>query len=91
MNERRCVVIADGYYEWNEKKEPFKFSSKKPLLLAAMYTDTDEVFVLTRDSFGEYAKVHHRMPVLLEEDEIDLWIDPKVGFYDIIDKKILNQ
>ena len=31
------------------------------------------------------------MPVLLEDDEIDLWIDPKVAFYDIIDKKILNQ
>ena len=67
-----------------------------------MYTKEDEVFVLTRDSFGEFAKVHHRMPVLLEENEIDLWIDTKKYFniyiyfflsifHDIIDKKILNQ
>ena len=48
--------------------------------MAAMYTKEDEVFVLTRDSFGEFAKVHHRMPVLLEENEIDLWIDTKKYF-----------
>ncbi|CAD8134458.1 unnamed protein product [Paramecium pentaurelia] len=90
LDKKRCVIIADGYYEWNKKKEPFKFSTNKPLYLAAMYTDDDEIFVLTRDAFGEYAKVHDRMPVLLEDDEIDLWINPKIGFFDIIDKKILN-
>lgn len=78
LNEKRCVILADGYYEWNTKKEPFKFSTNKPLFIAAMYTTNNEIFVLTRDSFGDLAKVHHRMPVLLEEDEIDLWIDPKV-------------
>jgi putative SOS response-associated peptidase YedK len=45
--------------------------------MAAMYTENDEVFVLTRDAFGDYAKVHDRMPVLLEEDEVDMWINCK--------------
>lgn len=39
LENKRCVIIADGYYEWNKKKEPFKFSTNKPLYLAAMYTD----------------------------------------------------
>jgi putative SOS response-associated peptidase YedK len=59
--------------------------------MAAMYTDNNEVFVLTRDAFGDYEKVHHRMPVLLEEDEVDLWINTKNSFHEIIDRKILNQ
>lgn len=59
-------------------------------MVAALYTDHDEVFILTRDAFGDYEKVHTRMPVLLEEDEIDLWINIKNNFGDIIDKKILN-
>lgn len=58
--------------------------------MAALFTDNDEVFVLTRDSFGEYEKVHDRMPVLLEDDEIDLWINMNNKFGDIIDRKILN-
>ena len=93
LNTKRCVVMAEGYYEWNTKKEPFVFQrkDKKQLLMAAMYTENNEVFVLTRDAFGEYEKVHHRMPVLLEEDEVDLWINTKNSFHEIIDRKILNQ
>ena len=48
--------------------------------MAAMYTENEEVFVLTRDAFGDFEKVHHRMPVLLEEDEVDLWINTKNSF-----------
>ena len=71
--------MASGYYEWNKKKEPFMFKLKNgnQMLMAAMYTENDEVFVLTRDAFGDYEKVHDRMPVLLEEDEVDLWINSK--------------
>lgn len=85
----------------------FKNKDKsKPLLMAAMYSDNEEIFVLTRNSFGHYAEVHDRMPVLLEDDEIDLWINcdkyhflinlpilkkKNSLFLDIIDKKILNQ
>ena len=60
-------------------------------MMAALYTDREEVFVLTREAFGDYAKVHDRMPVLLEDDEIDLWINTANNFGEIIDKKILNQ
>jgi putative SOS response-associated peptidase YedK len=37
----RCVVIMEGYYEWNEKKEPFSFRpiGADHFLVAALYTD----------------------------------------------------
>lgn len=39
--QNRCVLIMEGYYEWNQKKEPFCF---KPIgadhfLVAALYTN----------------------------------------------------
>jgi len=47
--------------------------------------------VFTRESFGEIGKIHHRMPVLLEDDEVDLWLNvEKYSFLSIADK-ILNQ
>lgn len=70
----------------------YRKKDKSDLMMAAMYTDDGEVFVLTRESFGEFSEVHHRMPVLLEDDEIDMWINTKKNnFYEIIDRKILNQ
>ena len=39
--QNRCVVILEGYYEWNKKKEPYLFKSKTSdhLLAAAIFND----------------------------------------------------
>ena len=36
INYKRCVVLAEGYYEW----------------ITAIYTEDNSVFLLTFDSFG---------------------------------------
>ena len=79
INSKRCVVLAEGYYEWNTKKEPFMYSKHDHtnLMLAAIYTEDNSVFLLTCDSFGQYADVHNRMPVFLEDNEVDEWVDTK--------------
>lgn len=48
----RCVVIMEGYYEWNEKKEPFSLRPKDSdhFLVAALYTDANEIIILTKDA-----------------------------------------
>mmetsp|Transcript_34921 Transcript_34921/g.31450 ORF Transcript_34921/g.31450 Transcript_34921/m.31450 type:complete len:200 (+) Transcript_34921:227-826(+) len=101
LNTRRCVVIVEGYFEWNPKKEPFCFKPKKKsddpekpphLYIAALYSADESVILLTRQSTRELDKIHHRMPVVLDEDEIDMWVDCKnYRFEDIIDREILNQ
>jgi putative SOS response-associated peptidase YedK len=47
--------------------------------------------LLTRESFGNFGKVHHRMPVLLEDNEVDIWLDTdNNNFLSIVDKIILD-
>ena len=85
----------EGYYEWNEKKEPFSF---KPIgadhfLVAALYTGEKEIVILTKDATPELSKVHHRMPVILSHEEVNLWMNPKNTkiINEVIQKSLLNK
>ena len=95
-NSNRCAVMVEGYYEWNEKKEAFSFKNKDPktnyFLIAGLYFQNDTVVLLTRPATKALEGIHHRMPVLLEEKELDMWLDcKKYGFMEIIDKYVLNE
>jgi len=50
--KNRCVVILEGYYEWNQKKEPFSLRPKDGdhFLVAGLYTDENEIIILTKDA-----------------------------------------
>lgn len=93
LNSNRCAVIVEGYFEWNEKKEPFAFKPKgcDYFFIAALYFNDDSVILLTRESTKALQTVHHRMPVLLEGHSLELWLDPTKSFVSIIDKEILNE
>ena len=49
--------------------------------------------LFTRESYGVVGKIHHRMPVLLENDsEIEDWLDnDKYTYNEIIEKLNLNK
>lgn len=70
LNKNRCVIIVNGFYEWNTQKVPFICKPKKGtndyFLIAALYGPNDELIVLTRESTTKFSVVHHRMvPILL--------------------------
>lgn len=77
LMKNRCVVIMQGYYEWNTKKEPYLFKSKTEdhVLVAGLYNDEEEVVILTRDAAPNLKSVHQRMPVILSPDDVKLWLD----------------
>ena len=85
----------EGYYEWNEKKEPFSFRPKNTdhFLVAALYSDSNEIIILTKDATPELSSVHHRMPVILSHEEVNLWLNPKNTkiINDVIQKSLLKK
>jgi len=86
--KRRCVVPADGFYEWGGKKgdrHPFWFHPKGGGLLrmAGLYEswkdpETGEQVrtftILTTPANEVVGKLHTRMPALLGEGELDVWL-----------------
>lgn len=80
---RRCALIADGFYEWNDKREPtwFQRVDGRLLLLGALFqpppTKSDpfpRFTVLTTKPNAAVAAVHDRMPVVLEPSALDRWL-----------------
>lgn len=79
---RRCVIITQGFYEWNQAKQKFFFTNKQNHLtcLAGIYDlfeDGSHFVILTTRANDSMDPIHHRMPVVLDESHISSWIqDP---------------
>lgn len=83
---RRCLVIVDGYYEWQEGptgRRPFRFErrDREPFALAGIWDrwegtdDTLEtVAVLTADATDTIRDIHDRMPVILDDEAAQTWL-----------------
>ena len=79
VRNRRCVIPARGFYEWNREKEKFRFERKTggTLFLAGCFEegkDRDCFVVLTTAANPSVLPVHDRMPLVLEKQEIDDWL-----------------
>lgn len=85
---RRCVILADGFYEWNRAKEKavFRDDGGGELYLAGFYEfrqDSERFVILTTDANESMRGVHDRMPLLLRKEQVRSWIldDKKVELY----------
>ena len=79
VENRRIVIPAAGFYEWNKQKEKSTFTRKdNPVLyMAGIYTkyeDEDRFVILTTAANESMEPVHDRMPLILEEKEILPWL-----------------
>lgn len=85
----RCLVPADGFFEWREeggKKQPYFISRRdgRPLAFAGLW-DTwrsqeaklRSCSILTTDANAAVAELHDRMPVLIEPEYFQEWLDPE--------------
>ena len=85
----------NGYFEWEEKQntsQPFYLRNKdedEPLMLACLYNNvfTEKIgeeynhfVVLTMEAKDNIKKIHHRMPVVLDEKTKDMWLNPNITF-----------
>ena len=79
VQDRRCIIPARGFYEWNKSKEKFTFERKEtPVLFMAgcynRYEGQERFVILTTDANSSVAPVHNRMPLILEPEELKDWV-----------------
>jgi putative SOS response-associated peptidase YedK len=76
---RRCVIPADGWYEWQENrngKQPYYFYPKngEPLFFAGLWAG--ETFaILTTSAEGDLARIHDRRPLAFGVERGREWIE----------------
>lgn len=91
FKKRRCLIPADAFYEWKKidakTKQPFAFAMKDdaPFAFAGMWEQwfapdnkpIDSFAIITTDPNELAAKVHNRMPVIVEPRDYTRWLTRK--------------
>jgi putative SOS response-associated peptidase YedK len=88
IRRRRCLLPADGYYEWQAsptRKRPFYIRRRdgQPMGFAGVAEtwtgpngeEVDTVAIVTAMASREMSMLHDRVPVTIEPRDFDLWLD----------------
>ena len=89
FRRRRCLVLADGWYEWQPAaggKQPWfvRLRDPRPIAFAGLWERwkdpagemLESCTIVTTDASESIRKIHERMPVVLPEQAWDRWMDP---------------
>jgi putative SOS response-associated peptidase YedK len=88
MKRRRCLIPADGFYEWKAvagRKVPYfvRLKSGAPMAFAGLWEcwtgpngeELETAAIVTTDANRMLSAVHSRMPVIVPPEAFDLWLD----------------
>lgn len=100
LKKRRCLVLADGFYEWSRSadkkvKTPWRFTldDGRAFSMAGLWSawqnPAGEIIrtytIITTSPNPLLAEIHDRMPVILPQEAEEAWLDP-----DLTDPAILT-
>src|SRR3989338_5192885 len=91
LKSRRCLVLADGFYEWKaigKRKQPhyIRLKSQDPFCFAGLWSewmspDGSEIqscTIITTQPNELMQMIHNRMPVILPRKAREMWLDPLI-------------
>ena len=97
FRERRCLIPADGFYEWRREKDgkqPFfvRMKDGSPFAFAGLWESWEgdgmgpirSCTILTTAPNRVVGEVHNRMPVIVPPDAYDAWLDPEAERQELV-------
>jgi putative SOS response-associated peptidase YedK len=89
FRDRRCLVVADGFYEWQStggRKQPYWIGMEdgRPFGFAGLWdrwnpgegAPLESCAILTAAANETLRPLHDRMPVIVDPEHFELWLDP---------------
>ncbi|MCX5793896.1 MAG: SOS response-associated peptidase [Elusimicrobia bacterium] len=98
FRKSRCLVLADGFYEWRPQpgeraKIPLRFTlpAREPFAMAGLWDSRQapdgavvrSFAIITTQANAALRSVHDRMPVILRREDEDAWLDPEAAPADL--------
>ncbi len=92
FRQRRCLIPADGFYEWQKRdtgpKQPYRIAGRDggPFAFAGLWErwrdpaegrDIESCAIITTGANALLSPIHNRMPVVLAPESYDLWLGPE--------------
>jgi putative SOS response-associated peptidase YedK len=88
IRHKRCLVPADGFYEWTGpagRKQPHLISPKAggPMAFAGLHelwgggdgSELETMAIITVAANGTVSAIHDRMPAILQPSQFDAWLN----------------
>lgn len=88
VKHRRCLVPANGFYEWKRApggKQPYFIEPVKGqlMLFAGLFDEAKQAdgsplesfSIITTEANDAMSELHDRMPVILDDDDFEAWLD----------------
>lgn len=88
IRRRRCLIPADGYYEWQSssgRKQPYfiypraggpiGFAGISETWMGPNGEEVDSVAIITAEATTGMSVLHHRVPVTIGADQFEHWLD----------------
>jgi len=74
---KRCAIVLDGWYEWQKKKKfktPFYHYIDSEIFYMAGIYNNNGCAIVTTEADKNIKFIHHRKPLLLGREDIEIWI-----------------
>jgi putative SOS response-associated peptidase YedK len=88
FEHRRCLLPADGFYEWDDQRRPWFIhrADGQPLAMAGIWETwhapdgalVGTCAVITTTANADVAPLHDRSPVMIDSADYDAWLDRAV-------------
>ena len=84
FSKNRCLIPCTGWYEWRDeggaRKQKYAFTHAKriPFLMAGVlfeHVNWPQLLTLTCQPNRQCAQIHNRMPLLLQPEAVDFWLN----------------
>lgn len=90
LKRRRCLVVADGFYEWKKDGKgkvpmlvqmrdgrPFAFAGLWEVWHSPEKGPIRTCTIITTSPNALLEPIHNRMPAILQPEDYDRWLDPR--------------
>ncbi|MFH0767518.1 MAG: SOS response-associated peptidase [Bacillota bacterium] len=97
FEHKRCVILADGFYEWKKEKNnkiPMRVLMKDKTIfpMAGLWSTHEKAdgsklhtcTIVTTQANELVSSIHERMPVILTEDHRKTWLNPRISDYKLL-------
>ncbi len=74
----KCIIVANGYYEWDKHKEQhyFEYNPEGLIYMAGIYKGND--FVILTEESTRHHDIHHRQPILYTPQDVINYLKAQV-------------
>ena len=84
----RCLVPADGYYEWKREdkiKVPYYFTKEDDeLMFFAAIHQNNQFCIITREASENVSQIHHREPLIINQSQINNYLNVKKDAMEVL-------